>query len=91
MASSAHLNPSTSQIALQSNDEWIPEGYVGMEAPDTQRYIVPAFLLPALEQHFRGEVKKTDCNAFSASGSVSSRYIVHCIFICWVFAQRAGY
>ncbi|KAF8801929.1 hypothetical protein BYT27DRAFT_7215798 [Phlegmacium glaucopus] len=38
--------------------------------PDDQRYVVPAFMVPAMHQLFDGHRKKEDLKAFGASGSI---------------------
>ncbi|KAF8797513.1 hypothetical protein BYT27DRAFT_7265656 [Phlegmacium glaucopus] len=70
MASSTHPNPFTSDNVQNSENPWIPEGCVTVVGPNDQRYLVPAFMLPAMHQLFDGHRKKEELKAFGASGTV---------------------
>ncbi|KAF8799823.1 hypothetical protein BYT27DRAFT_7217374 [Phlegmacium glaucopus] len=70
MASSTHPNPFTSDNVQNSETPWIPEGCITVVGPNDQRYLVPAFMLPAMHQLFEGHRKKEELKAFGASGTV---------------------
>jgi hypothetical protein len=53
------------------HDTWIPEGYVLVVGPNEIKYIVPEFILPALDQDFHAGVRKEKIGAFRAPGTVS--------------------
>jgi hypothetical protein len=54
-----------------STSNIIPEGYIIIDGPDDQKYVVPEFMVPALHQVFDGYRKKLDLDAFRRAGAVS--------------------
>lgn len=70
--------PSTSQgyrICKELVDTNIPDGFILLVGPDNNKYIVPEFVVPALEHGYLAIGQKNKLSADKASGSVSS----HCI------------
>jgi hypothetical protein len=88
MASSSLNNPSSSD---SNADPWIPEGYVCVVGPDEKEYLLPEFMLPALQQDCEANKKKADLNVSRASGTVSdflSRLgFIHMLPTCCVFGM----
>lgn len=64
-------HPLTYWVPNQGGDTCIPEGYVLVLGPDNQNYIIPEFMVPALEHDFRAIRRKRDLRASSAPGTVS--------------------
>lgn len=56
---------------IQSEDTWVPEGYVLTIGPNNQKYIVPEYCLPDLDQIYLSDKKKEELNASNAEGTVS--------------------
>ena len=56
-------------LNAQVDDTWIPEGFVLVIGPDNQKYIVPEYAVPDLEQNYLS--KKKELRATNAQGSVS--------------------
>ena len=71
MASSSKQILKSSPSKNESDQSWIPEGYVTVTAPDGKNYIVPEFMVPTLHQSFEGYRKKVDLGVNNAAGSVS--------------------
>jgi hypothetical protein len=65
-------NPSTSNISDENIDPWIPRGFVLVDGPDNEQYIVPDCMFPAFQQECNAYKKKQDIGANRASGSVST-------------------
>lgn len=61
----------TTTQSINKNDSWIPEGFVCITGPDNQKYIVPEYLVPDLDQAFHSERKKENLGTLSAKGTVS--------------------
>jgi hypothetical protein len=61
-------------FATSTSSGQIPEGYVMVSGPDTDNFLIPEFMVPALHQIFDGYRKKADLDAFKRAGSVS--YII---------------
>jgi hypothetical protein len=62
----------TKQKSGESDDTWIPEGYVVLRGPNGEKYIAPEFMLPALDQEFHSNERKSSLSALNAKGTVSS-------------------
>lgn len=62
-------------MAPSSNDStgdiWIPEGFVTAIGPNDEKYIVPDYMFPALQQQWIASQKKLDLDADTAPGTVS--------------------
>lgn len=71
MASNAQMITSPSQKSPAIDNQWIPAGFAVIVGPENHRYIVPKYMVPAIEHQFRGEENKVDMNAIGAAGSVS--------------------
>jgi hypothetical protein len=52
------------------NSSWIPEGYVEVIAPNGQKYLVPRFYAPSLNNSLEGSEVKKKLNIEKASGTV---------------------
>ena len=65
-------NPSTSNISDQSDGPWIPRGYMQVNSPDNEQYILPEFMFLALQQECNAYMKRQDLGADQASGLVST-------------------
>jgi hypothetical protein len=50
---------------------WIPEGFVLLVGPNNENYILPEFMVPALDQDFHSNKKKKKLRAYESSGTVS--------------------
>jgi hypothetical protein len=61
----------SSQTFDKSSDTWIPEGFLEVIGPDEKKYIVPEFMVPALDQAILANQKKVEKKAFEARGAVS--------------------
>lgn len=55
----------------KSDDTWVPEGYVLTIGPNDQKYIVPEYCLPDLDQIVVSDKKKEELRASDAQGTVS--------------------
>jgi hypothetical protein len=49
----------------------VPEGYTAGIGPDGKKYIVPQFMVPALDQAFDSYRKQMDMKVFEESAQVS--------------------
>lgn len=56
---------------ISDEDTWVPEGYVVIIGPNKQRYVVPEFCAPTLQQQIDVEEKKKDKEVHKAAGAVS--------------------
>lgn len=65
------MQPSTFWVPKKTYDSWLPEGFVFVTGPDNEIYIVPEFMVPALDQNYNAKQKKLELRASSAPGSVS--------------------
>jgi hypothetical protein len=70
------MRPSTFWVPKKTNDSWIPKGFVFVTGPDNELYIVPEFMVPALDQEYNAKQKKLELRASSAPGSVS-HFLIH--------------
>jgi hypothetical protein len=66
------MQPKFSVWVPQTNDVWIPDGFVVIVGPDDEKYIVPEFMVENLDQQFNAERRAKILRAFSAPGSVSN-------------------
>jgi hypothetical protein len=55
----------------KNDNEWIPDGFVLINGPDNERYVVPEYMVPALHQTFDAKKKKEELDVCNAMGSVS--------------------
>ena len=63
--------PSTSH----EDDTWVPEGFVLVMGPNNQKYVVPEYCVPDLDQKYLSNKKKENSNANNAQGTVSYLFI----------------
>ena len=61
----------TSNVCNKNKNDWIPDGFVLVKGPDDEKYLVPEFMVQALDQDFHSNKKKELLNAFKFSGTVS--------------------
>jgi hypothetical protein len=90
----SHTNTSNQQPSIvdqppESEHSWIPDGCVILVGPDGKRYVVPAFMGPAMRQAFEGQ-KKKDLMTFGASGTVSLFMCPACLFSSYLPAPHSG-
>jgi hypothetical protein len=55
----------------ETDNNWIPEGFVLVIGPDNNKYIMQEHVVPALEQDFLAYGRKMVLETFNASGTVS--------------------
>jgi len=65
------MDSNTSSSNLPIKNQWIPEGYLLVNGPDNEKFIVPEFLLPLLEQDYQSEELLERYSVTSAPGTVS--------------------
>lgn len=53
----------------------VPDGYIIINGPDNQKFLVPEFMVPALQQNLDANQKKQDLDVFQAAGSVSKLFL----------------
>jgi hypothetical protein len=63
--------PSTIRASQKTDDTWIPDGFVELIGPNDEKYILPEFMLPALDQDYKSDCKKVELKASSGKGTVS--------------------
>lgn len=68
--------PSSLQISNKKDDSWIPEGYVLLLGPDDEKYVVPEFMVPALNQDYHSKNVKEDLKVSSSKGTVSIPFLI---------------
>jgi hypothetical protein len=87
-------NPDGTSGSSKRDKTWIPEGFLEVDGPDKRIYVVPEFMVPALQQDYNANKKKEDLNAFQASGSVSVVSNKHAGYLITEYAgqlvNRAG-
>ena len=71
MQSTSKTSPASPPIAI-NQDDWIPEGFIAIIGPNNEKYIVPEFMIPQLEQDFQSTMRKDKLGAFVAPGIVSN-------------------
>jgi hypothetical protein len=64
-------DPSTSRVSQNNDESWIPEGFVQLTGPNDEKYIMPEFMVPALDQDYKSHCKGVELKAWSAKGTVS--------------------
>ena len=74
--SSLPLDSSPTVVGIQSDDSWIPDGFILVVGPDGKKYIVPEFMVTALDQDYHSDKKKEELKSFSAAGTVSIRNLI---------------
>jgi hypothetical protein len=65
--------PSTSN---QCVDTWIPDGFVSVVGANNNKYIVPEYIVPALQQQYQAAERKEKLGAFKAPGTVSKQNLI---------------
>ena len=63
----------SSNVSNNIENDWIPDGFILVKAPDNEKYLVPEFMVQALEQEYYSN-KKKELNAFKLSGTVSIKF-----------------
>ena len=69
--SSLPLDSSSTVVGIQSDDSWIPDGFILIVGPDDKKYIVPEFMATALDKDYHSGKKKEELKSFSTAGTVS--------------------
>lgn len=69
------MQPSTFWVPKKTYDSWLPEGFVFVTGPDNEIYIVPEFMVPALDQNYNAKQKKLEIRASSAPGPGSVSHL----------------
>ena len=69
--SSLPLDSSSTVVGIQSDDSWIPDGFILVVGPDDKKYIVPEFMAMALDKDYHSDKKKEELKSFSVAGTVS--------------------
>jgi len=69
---------------LDDISSWIPEGYITVNGPNNQCYVVPDFFVPALHQSLDAQQEKCIFDFGKAAGTVSV-YICSSFFQCLSF------
>jgi len=73
----------SSNVSNKNENNWIPDGFLIVKGPDDEKYLVPEFMVQALDQDFYSKKKKEELNAFKLSGTV-------CIILLKVLNSHAG-
>lgn len=71
MSSNSQKNPSTFSEPSDDDITWIPDGFELVRGPDGERFIIPEYLFPALQQKYNANEREIELKATEASGSVS--------------------
>jgi len=58
-------------MSSKNDDTWIPEGFVRVIGPNNEKYIMPEFMIPAIDQVYLADLKREKLNANNAQGIVS--------------------
>jgi hypothetical protein len=65
------MQPNAPSTSNESDTTWVPDGYVRLEGPGYKTYIVPEFMVPALDQDYHSNKKKDELKVVYAKGTVS--------------------
>jgi hypothetical protein len=66
------MQPNAPSTSNEPENTWVPDGYIRITSPENEEtYIVPEFMVPALEQDYHSIKKKDELKVVYAKGTVS--------------------
>jgi len=68
----SHTPPASGNVSTT----WVPDGYAVVIGPDNRHFLVPEFMVPALQQTFDGQEIKLALGVFEAAGSVRNPFSI---------------